>query len=1246
MRSLARLGLCAGVLAVVGIISPRGVHAVCSSAGVVSNVNDCVPAGKSSLDCHAEWSITPQPPSGGGGIPLNKVFCMDNDPTCDADTTPGQCTFLVGACVNVVDPRLTCSPTDTASYDLARPSVENTTQSHKDSNARDNRRRLTLDLDALIPTASPNVCTPQERFVVALKKGVKKRIAGVALRVTDSGTATDADSMKLICLPNPAIATIPCASARKITSASELIGGPLAMGKIDDYLLENDKARFIVSDTGREFSFMLTYGGHLIDADLQQKFGSGTLSPPYPPGRDNFHAITPLINISSSDNPTSITILNDGASGGPAKLRTLGPDDLFDPIDPRVAIKGFSASLSVPAAAIDNNIPVMVSSDYTLNCGDNFLTMETTVQNTGGTDLDLYVGDYANGGGQTESVGPGLGFSDSPIRVGDANLNASSTYHYDYFGWFGFGAADFLAYALIPEINTRTSSFAQSGVVVPVYGNSLLDILLPQEANKQIGALHVTAGGSSTFKRWLAVSNNGMGRVLDARTRLAARGELPLVKTGWVQGTVTVAGTPVDGARVVISKKPGDRGSPVSLVDAFETRDGGFFQGTIPVGSYVAAVKVQGHLYEGGGALPIQKPIVVKIGTTVVDFDVPATGFVRVTAKDGITLQPIASKISIVGLEATADPGTHEIVATKVNPGNVFGYDAREKPITFGLPYGLVQVHFTDLGGDSGVFALQPGTYQIVVSHGPRYSVFKQMLTVMAGSEASPQVVAASVVPVVDTTGFISGDFHVHMIESPDSVVSNRERIVTMLAEGVDFFVASDHDFITDLSADVVALAATNAVKAGLSQEITYFDSGHFGAYPYDPANLPDPNSHTGGALDWGNPVVEVGKGYPSNSSYDLSPNDMALMAKGPPYYAIVVQANHINSTTLGYFRIHGIDTTAAPPQSSVAPAQVRLDPSITNTYTDELTALEIWIENSRSQTALALGENLGDWFNMLNNWSSAPGHDRLRKTATFDSDTHTTTVVQAGGPRNMVADNAPSISAIDPVTVATHINEGRDIGTNGPFVQVSIVGDAGATAAHALGSPLLVPAALGIATIHVDIKSPDWAEFDQVQIFVNNTPSCTTTAPNFVNSVKQVCPPVADFTLNKGADFVVNTVPVNGSNRLEASIVKVLTGGSLPAVDAWVVVVVKGTDGVSKPLFPMAPTSIQQKACTLDPCRPCNIPQDCAPFSGVCANANLTATDLADGNLGQCGVTSLAIANPLFIDRNGDGVYNGLTIP
>jgi hypothetical protein len=1219
MKSALRLAVSAALVALLAALVPQAALAVCSSGGTISNVNDCTPESVKATDCFLEWSITPVPPiDPKKGVPTSKIVCVDNDPACDADVTPGQCTFMVGACLNVADSRFTCTATDVNAYLLKKPSAKDAARPDKNRFAYDNRRNLDLSLDGLVPTGTGDVCSDERPFVVPLKKGIKKATYQIQAVATDTGLATDKDSIKFTCVPNPAIATQAIASARQITAPSELIGGPMAMGRIGDWIIENDRVRFVIRDVGRDFSFMLTYGGHLMDADFQRASG---------PGRDSFLGITPLINISSTDNPTSITVLNDGSAGGPAVLQTSGPDDLFDPIDPAVAIKGFSTSLSIPPAAIDNNIPVTVMNEYTLQPGDDFVEIETIVNNTGGSTLNLYTGDYTSGGGQLEVVAPGLGFGEAAIRIGGNRSIGELTY--DFLGWLGFGESQGVSYALIPETYNQTSSFTQSGVAVPIYGQNLVAILLAPDNNKPPGTMDIAPGGSSSFKRWFAVADNGMGGVLDARHKLVARGDIvDDIKTGWVQGVVTVGGQPVDGARVTIARTPGTRNANFGLVDVFDTKDGGHFQGTVPKGDYIALVKIPGYPYQGGGTSPVQQPLKIGGGTTAMNFDVPATGFVRVDVTNGVSAQPVSAKVSVVGLQTSPDPGITENAVLASVTGNLFGYDAREKVTIYGLP----AVQFAGPSGSTDVFALQPGSYQIVVSHGPEYSVFKQNLTVTAGDASTPQVVAASVVPVIDTTGFVSADHHVHLINSPDSTISKTERIVTMLAEGVDYFVASDHDFKTDLTADVAALGASSLIKTGISDEITYFDSGHFGSYPLDLVS----GSVTGGAVDWGRDGVAPGLGYPSDGSYDLSVNEMALASKAAPHNGIVVQANHFNSGTLGYFRTSGIDTTVAPPQSSTVPTKLRQNPALTNLYSDELTALELWIESSRDQNALAIGENLGDYINMLNNFDST--HPLLRKGIVCDSDTHSTAIVQAGGPRNMLASATDDPSLVDGDALADAVNDGRNVCTNGPFMRVRVEGDGGAEASHDLADPLLVPATLGSATVHVDVQSPTWAEYDRIDIYVNNTPSCVTTSPNFVGAVKKVCTATPNFTITP----TVATFPINGDNRLQSSSTQALT----ITQDSWVIVVARGRDGISKPQFPMNPQEIRPKTCSGDPCKPCTTNGQCSPFFGTCTVTNQTLAELTDGNLNQCGVTSLAIANPLFIDFDGDGQYKDVTLP
>ena len=64
---------------------------------------------------------------------------------------------------------------------------------------------------------------------------------------------------------------------------------------------------------------------------------------------------------------------------------------------------------------------------------------------------------------------------------------------------------------------------------------------------------------------------------------------------------------------------------------------------------------------------------------------------------------------------------------------------------------------------------------------------------------------------------------------------------------------------------------------------------------------------------------------------------------------------------------------------------------------------------------------------------------------------------------------------------------------------------------------------------------------------------------------------------------------------------------------DAWFAVVVKGTPGVSEPMFPVFPRNLQ-----------------------TAGNGSLAA--LLDGNLGQGGVNALGFTNALYADVDGGG--------
>ena len=122
------------------------------------------------------------------------------------------------------------------------------------------------------------------------------------------------------------------AEARRVSDPADLIGGPMAFGRVGDFLLQNGDIRVLIRDVGREFSFVLTYGGNIIDADLRREPGEA--------GRDQWGAMTPMINIASTVNVQEIEVVNDGSDGQPAVIRTVGVDDLFDALDVTNAIRG------------------------------------------------------------------------------------------------------------------------------------------------------------------------------------------------------------------------------------------------------------------------------------------------------------------------------------------------------------------------------------------------------------------------------------------------------------------------------------------------------------------------------------------------------------------------------------------------------------------------------------------------------------------------------------------------------------------------------------------------------------------------------------------------------------------------------------------------------------------------------------------------------------------------------------------
>jgi hypothetical protein len=70
-----------------------------------------------------EWLTEPATALRPNGLPVHQLTCTDDDLACDFGATAGDntCTFNVAVCLNVVDSRLPCSPTDVETAGVLRP---------------------------------------------------------------------------------------------------------------------------------------------------------------------------------------------------------------------------------------------------------------------------------------------------------------------------------------------------------------------------------------------------------------------------------------------------------------------------------------------------------------------------------------------------------------------------------------------------------------------------------------------------------------------------------------------------------------------------------------------------------------------------------------------------------------------------------------------------------------------------------------------------------------------------------------------------------------------------------------------------------------------------------------------------------------------------------------------------------------------------------------------------------------------
>ena len=340
---------------------------------------------------------------------------------------------------------------------------------------------------------------------------------------------------------------------------------------------------------------------------------------------------------------------------------------------------------------------------------------------------------------------------------------------------------------------------------------------------------------------------------------------------------------------------------------------------------------------------------------------------------------------------------------------------------------------------------IAPGTYEAFVSFGPEYDVATAEVTVKAGEETA---LAARLVRSVDTTGWVSSDFHSHSSPSGDNTSSQFGRVLNLLSEHIEFAPCTEHNRIDTYLPHVKRLKAEHLMATCSGMELTGspLPINHQNAFPL---NFKPRTQDGGGPVTDENPVVQIER--------------LAMWDNGSEK---LVQMNHPNLPQIlgdkdlngeadeGFEKMFGfVDVVEIhPPQQIFNPPARQADGKL---------------ERNPAY----------HWMQMLN-----LGY---RHTAVINTDAHYN-FHGSGGYRNYLRSSTDDPAKIDTMEMVHESEHGHLVTTTGPFLDVRLTPPPeGTQAAFAIPGDGVV-AEGGKCKLSIRVQCANWYDVNRVQVFVN----------------------------------------------------------------------------------------------------------------------------------------------------------------
>ncbi|MEM8954810.1 MAG: CehA/McbA family metallohydrolase [Verrucomicrobiota bacterium] len=342
---------------------------------------------------------------------------------------------------------------------------------------------------------------------------------------------------------------------------------------------------------------------------------------------------------------------------------------------------------------------------------------------------------------------------------------------------------------------------------------------------------------------------------------------------------------------------------------------------------------------------------------------------------------------------------------------------------------------------------LPGGRYRVVVTRGPEFNHYAEEVELGDGDVVVMKVVLDR---VVDTTGWVSADFHNHSTPSGDNVCGTDDRVINLVAEQIEFAPTTEHNRLYDWAPHIERLGLGEQIYTVPGVELTG-RGAHFNMFPLEP----EPGRQDAGAPVWqGDPRLNavVLRGFQGEEE------DRWVQINHPDMVENFVDRNGDGKADGGYLAlpelIDGVEVQNYRPSNILVGAPFRI---------------------GKARGGLGLGVDYFRefiWLQLLNQ-----GH-RIWGVAV--SDAHAVHGNGVGGWRVYLPSSTDEPEELDWRELVRNALAGRMILSTGPFLEVGTDGGAGPGDTESLSG------ASDEVYLSVRVQCADWLDIDRVQVLVN----------------------------------------------------------------------------------------------------------------------------------------------------------------